>query len=111
MLAASAEARTIATELGIPREHLAVLTSDAEVNALSGAAPGSAQVLVTTQQRIEMACDGRSFEDVGAFHYQGRPRAILLWDESWLPGTAVTLDRDNLLALVKPMRGVASEVG
>ena len=105
-----AEARTIATELGIPREHLAVLTSDAEVNALSGAAPGSAQVLVTTQQRIEMACDGRSFEDVGAFHYQGRPRAIRLWDEAWLPGTAVTLDRDNLLALVKPMRGVATEL-
>ena len=103
-----AEARTIAADLEIPREHLAVLTSDPEVNALSGAEPGSAQVLVTTQQRVEMACDGRSFEEVETFHYRGRPRAIRAWDEAWLPGTAVTLDRDNLLSLVKPMRSVAS---
>jgi hypothetical protein len=103
-----AEARTIATDLGIPRDQIAVLTSDAEANALGIAQPGQAQILVTTQQRIEMACDGRSFACVSAFHYQGRPRAIRAWDEAWLPGVAVTLDRDNLLALVKPVRGVSS---
>ena len=104
------EARTIATDLGIPRECLAVLTSDKDANALSGAAPGNAQVLVTTQQRIEMACDGKSFEGVAAFHYRGRPRAIRAWDEAWLPGAVVTLERDALYCLLRSVRRVSVEL-
>jgi len=47
------EVRTLINEMAIPADNLAVLTSDTTLNELGKATPDNAQVLITTQQRIE----------------------------------------------------------
>jgi hypothetical protein len=103
------EATAIAEKLNIPADRLAVLTSDTVLNAITDTPPGDAQVLVTTQQRLERATDGRSFAGASAFYYQGKPRNVRVWDEAWLPGVAVTLTKDELLWLPKMVRPFSSE--
>ena len=103
------EAEALARTIGIPPDKLAVLTSRDELNALGGTSAADAQVLITTQQRIERATDGRSFADAMAFHYRGRPRQVRVWDEAFLPGVTVTLDRDDLCFLPKLVRPFSPE--
>ena len=89
-----------------------VLTSDAELNAL-GVGEGhadSAQVLFTTQQRIEKHLDGGSFESADEFFYQSRPRAVRIWDESWLPGQGLIVNRDEFGFLFQPLRPAYPEL-
>lgn len=102
------EAVALAHDLNLPSGALAILTSDPTANALGAADPDSAQVLITTQQRIEAACQNTLFGRVASFYYRGAPRAVRCWDEAWMPGLAVTLNRDGLLQLVKPLRPVSS---
>ena len=55
---------------------------------------------------IERRCERtRSFERVAAFHYQGEPRSIRIWDEAILPGQPLTISRDCLALLLAPLRG------
>lgn len=106
------EIRGLVHRMGIPPEMFAVLTSDKALNAL-GVGEGNtdqAQVLFTTQQRIERHLEGRSFEACAEFHYRGRPRAVRIWDESWLPGQTLTISRDDIGLLFKPMRPVYPEL-
>lgn len=63
------EAKALTDELALPPGKVAVLTSNAEANALGCANVQQAQVLITTQQRIEMQCRGTSFEAASQFHY------------------------------------------
>ena len=93
------EVRSLAASLGIEPGKLAILTSDKELNALGAADPGTAQVLITTQQRIEVAAKGGLFSEVRGFDYLGTNRRVRVWDEAWLPGIALTLNRAGLLLL------------
>ena len=102
-----AEAVALASSLDIPRDRLAVLTTDPAANALGGAEPTEAQILITTQQRIERQCDGRPFEDVQALHFRGRPRRVRAWEEAWLPGAVMVLDRDGIFGLLRYIRKVS----
>lgn len=101
-----AEAESLAAALADVRPSLAVKVSDESVNAAcSGAVPEQAQVLITTQQMIERRLRrGGNFTDLSAFHYAGRPRAVRVWDEAWLPGEPVTLARTALMRLVGPLQ-------
>ena len=99
-----AEAEAMAKDLQAPGASFAVLTSQEAANALSTADPADAQVLITTQQRIEAATAERGFAAVEAFHYRGVVRQVRVWDEAWLPGEAVTVTGDDLLGVVKPIR-------
>ena len=104
-----AEAEALVAALDVPRDRLAVLTSRDSTNALGGAPVDDAQVLITTQQRVEKAtADGRAFNDTVSFFYRGAPRAVRVWDEAWLPGRAATLGQDDLLFLVKLIRPMSS---
>jgi hypothetical protein len=98
------EAKTLAAELALPTECFTVLTSDEEANSLGSADAANAQVLITTQQRVERHTRGRSFDTATEFHYRGQSRRCRVWDETWLPGTAISLNRDDLAALFKPLR-------
>jgi hypothetical protein len=104
------EAAAIADSLGIPADRLAVLTSDKTLNDITSTDPDNAQVLVTTQQRIERATDGRSFAGAAAFHHCGQPRKVRVWDEAWLPGVAVTVSKDELLFLPKLVRPLSDDL-
>lgn len=60
-----------------------------------------AQVLICTQQRVEQALEKvTSFASLKQFHYQGRPRQIRVWDEAFLPGTGIVLNRNMLGGLL-----------
>jgi hypothetical protein len=98
------EVENLIHEMGIPNDNLAVLTSDATLNALGKAPAGQAQVLITTQQRIEKRVSDGSFNAADEFFYLGAPRSVRIWDESYLPGQTVTLNRDDVAFLFKPLR-------
>ena len=83
----------------------AVLTADADLNALGCGAPSEARVLFTTHRMVESRCMGRRFASVGAFHYRGEPRAVRNWDEAILPGQTLTIRRDDLAGLLNHFRG------
>lgn len=102
------EIRTLIDRMELPSGVYGVLTSDDELNALGVGANhvGDAQVLFTTQQRIENRLNGRDFEGCKEFQYLGVPRSVRIWDESWLPGYPVGIGRDELAALFQPIRPV-----
>ena len=92
------EARALVGELisaGVG-SRVAVKTSDDALNLLSGCPVPEAQVLIITQQKAELETKRQAFTAVSMFHYQGAPRAIRVWDEAWLPGAPITLDRADL---------------
>ncbi len=88
----------------------AVLTSDDDLNAFGCGNPARARVLFTTHSMIESRCEGRPFPNVSAFHYRGLPRDVRIWDEAILPGQALTIGRDDLAFLFKPLRGTHPEL-
>jgi hypothetical protein len=62
-------------------------------------------VLFTTHAMIERRCERRGFAKASAFHFQGQPRAVRIWDEAILPGETLTISRDTLGFLFAPLRG------
>lgn len=98
------EVSGMVANLALPKEHLGVLTSDEDLNALGGSNPQSCRVMVTTHQMIDKRCDGGSFEAQQAFHFEGCPREVRVWDESILPGQPLTLRRDQIALLLDPIR-------
>jgi hypothetical protein len=53
---------------------------------------------------IEKRLKTGPFSSASLFFYEGAPRAVRIWDESYLPGQTVTLNRDDVAFLFKPMR-------
>ena len=96
---------TIVNEANLDPADYAVLTADAQLNALGCGSPDEARVLFTTHAMIERRCEGRRFAKVAAFHFQGEPRAVRIWDEAILPGQTLTISRDALGSLFAPLRG------
>jgi hypothetical protein len=103
------------TSLGVPASRFAVLTAPniaamkeanavKPVNVLGNHDAGAAQVLIVTKQRLERNCERTDYADVKAFYFQGKPRAVRIYDEEWLPGCTVTTTCDDLLSLVAPLR-------
>lgn len=98
--------RDIVRAAGLDEHDYAVLTGkDAEDLIVLGCGdPKKAQVLFTTHSMVEKRTDGRSFSEVSALHYKGRPRQVRIWDEAILPGQALTISRDILGILFAPFR-------
>ena len=102
------EVEAMVAELALPQITVGVLTGDASLNALGALDPNSAQVLVTTQQRIELACrQGRAFSELSGMHYHGAVRQVRAWDEAWLPGAVITLAADDILLLPRLVRRIS----
>lgn len=107
-----AEAESLAEALADQRHKITVWTTDDKANACGGCPPehaNHAQLLITTQQRIERATDGRRFQAVERFGYLGAPRQVRVWDEAWLPGRAIDLNEDDVAFLFKPIRRLSPE--
>ena len=95
----------IVKEADLSRADFAVFTADETLNKLGGASPANARVLFTTHAMIERRCErSRSFTEASAFHYQGEPRSVRIWDEAILPGQPLTVSRDTLASLLLPLR-------
>ncbi|MCC2979049.1 hypothetical protein [Sphingomonas sp. IC4-52] len=107
-----AEIETYLAAAGLDRDEVAVLTSDERLNAL-GAPEGvhdAAPVLFTTQQRLAARGAQASMEDLSAFFYCGKPRALRIWDESILLGSPKTARIDDLGALLSPLRAAKPQM-
>lgn len=92
-------------------EDFAVLTSDPEMNAL-GVPPdrhGKARVLFTSQAMIRSRTRGKTFAEASEFHFEGRPRALRLWDEDILPRRWRTIRVDDIRSLASPLRSRLSD--
>lgn len=101
-----AEIKSLVQRMGVPKEWLCVLTQDASANALGLPEERSdeARVIITSQQRMEKHLDGASFNDAREFHYRGKRRHVVIWDEAWLPGVPLTVNRDDISFLFKSLR-------
>jgi hypothetical protein len=91
--------------MGVPASKIAVITSDDRYNRLGAGTdvdPTTCQILVTTQQRLEMQCQV-SFEMAEQFHFMGSARRIRIWEEGWLPGVANALSSAELASLIQPL--------
>lgn len=100
------EIRSLLVELGLDKDEVAVFTSDKDLNSQGTSRIRSARVLLTTQQMVEARTRNKPFRAVDQFHHHGRPRQVRIWDETILPGQAITLGRDDIASLLKPLRGV-----
>jgi hypothetical protein len=98
--------QSIVREAGLDRESFAVFTADDTLNGLGSCNKNRARVLFTTHSMIEARSAGRSFVHVEEFHYLDEVRAVRVWDEAILPGQTLTLSRDDLGLLLKPLRGL-----
>jgi hypothetical protein len=97
-------------EIGIPADMLVVATSDDRLNALGSAYVDQARVVITTQQMVERRLGERSYETAGLFPYQGKPRAVRVWDEAFLPGQPITLAADRIAAVFQRLAILSPEL-
>jgi hypothetical protein len=108
-----AEAEVLATALSEYRSDIAVWTAKDAANETGGVPPeqaDQARLLITTQQRIERATDGkRRFQDVVGFQYRGKVRQVRVWDEAWLPGLAIDLNEDAVAFLFQTIRRLSQD--
>lgn len=96
--------KTIIQEANLLDTDFAVLTSDPDLNAMGCGLPAKARVLFTTHSMVERRCDQKDFRSTSAFHYRGCAREVKIWDEAILPGRPLTISRDDLGFLFKPLR-------
>jgi hypothetical protein len=105
------EAYKMAAELMDLGKHVVVLTAET-AGELDGEDINSAQLLITTQQRVEQAFERdrefrstpRPFADLDQFYYHCQPRQVRVHDEAFLPGDAINLGRDLIGSLLRPAR-------
>lgn len=97
------EVRSLVEQGTIPASMLSVLTSDPDLNGCGLVPANDAQVLITTQQGLEKRLRNQPFEQCSSLFYQGAPRRVRIWDESWLPGDGITLRRYDLSDVLKSL--------
>ena len=97
--------------LDIDRSNIAVLTSDSKINKLGNSDPLEAQVLFTTQQRMDVRLKQYdNFNAAQEFFYIDKARPIRIWDESFLPGKTIVSNRDDLMFLIGALRKTHPEL-
>jgi hypothetical protein len=93
------EIERLAGELKAVGGTIAIRASDQALDDLSSVAdPGQAQVLIITQQRLELIGAGKSLGEIGSLQYQGEVRALRVWDEAFVPSKLVTLSATDIAA-------------
>lgn len=89
----------------VDKSNRAILTSEDKLNRLGNPNHNDAQVLFTTQQRMNLKLKQYdNFSTAHEFFYRGKARQIRIWDESFLPGKPVVANRDDLLFLIGVLR-------
>lgn len=76
-----------------------------EMNKWGTGIPNTGRVLFTTQQRLEGDRNrGKKFAEISEFHFQGKPRAIKIWDETICPSQTIAVGQDDISGLLKECR-------
>lgn len=104
------------TDAKLPADSFAVLAGNCEVgqrlNSLGLGAHGrnKALILFTTKQQIRNRCYCSTFADVKALHYNGQPRRVKVWDESFTIGEEVVMNPYQLGKLLTVCSSVSPEI-
>lgn len=101
--------RAVIETLELPQMSVGVLTSDPGTNSLGTPDPLTAPVLLTTHGQIESRVSRQGPEGLSDLIGTFPPRPLRVWDESILPGEALTLSRDGLAALLGYVRPTCPE--
>ena len=102
------EVRDMAILLGEWRQRLCVIVGKDNTDVLAlgdHEAADEAQVVICTQEALKRTLKSvTSFDDASRFHYQGRRRAVVAWDEAFAFSRPVVLDLDEATRLTKAIR-------
>lgn len=92
--------------IGLEPRDFACLTSDDKINEFGGGPEvrDTVPVLITTQQMITSRTKDRSFRAASDFHYRGKPRALRIWDESFVLAEPIAISLYDLKALPAKLR-------
>jgi hypothetical protein len=96
-------------DMALGEDEYAVMVGDAPknkvLNTMGNGDRDKAQILFTTQQKLEsLAHGGRKFRDLQEYYHLGKPRDVRVWDESILPGKGVTVNVTIIEALTHVTR-------
>lgn len=101
----------------IPPQYFAVLVSDGseggiELNNMGLGRHGrnNALVLYTTKKQLHNRSNSGNFNGVSAFHYNGQPRKVKIWDESFTIGKEAILNLYDFGRLLTPLKALSSEL-
>jgi len=104
-----AEIEKLVNEAGIPSDMLCVWTSDPALNAMGAAEAHEAQVLITTQARIDMILrEHRSFLLSEELYFRGNLRAVRIWDEAFSVGHPISINNDDVYWLLREFRYISN---
>lgn len=104
------EIRRLTEALAGPGVTIAIRTGDEDLNSISNSEPDNAQLLVITQQRLELMSRGnRKIADTGSLFFKGAVRPLRIWDESFLPGRIVTPSSGDVAALLRELEDAKPE--
>jgi len=95
----------------IPQDCYSVLVGEGEAlndRGLGVNGRNNALILYTTKSQIRKRCQSRNFNDVMAFHYNGQPRKVKIWDESFSIGKEIILNPYDFGRLFTPLNNVSS---
>lgn len=109
-----AEAEDMATALQPVRSSLHMATGKAKAALMlplgGHMTADQAQIVVTTQAALkETLRRSKDFDQAARYHYRGRRRAVILWDEAVAFNRPVVLDNDAVGSLAKALRRQSPE--
>lgn len=97
----------------IPQDCYAVLVGEGEDlnnRGLGVKGRDSALILFTTKAQIHKRCQNRNFNDVKVFQYNGHPRKVKVWDESFSIGKEAILNPCDFGKLFTALSAVSAEL-
>lgn len=89
-------------------ETVALVTAD-DNDAAGLATATERQVLIVTKARVALATRMCGFRSVAAFHFRGRPRSVVAWDEAFSYGREVAISAYDLGELPKAVDRASPE--
>ena len=98
------EIESYLSRIDVQPHKIGILTSDKTLNLKSNKNTNEAQILFTTQQMMDSRLKDKLFSEGEEFYYKGKPRQIRIWDESFMPGEPIVVNRDKLQVLLPALR-------
>ena len=98
------EIESYLSRIDVQPHKIGILTSDKTLNLKSNKNTNEAQILFTTQQMMDSRLKDKLFSEGEEFYYKGKPRQIRIWDESFMPGEPIIVNRDKLQVLLPALR-------
>lgn len=110
----------------LDHHQMAILISNSRdplgLNEMLTSKPTSSQILITTKTQILLRSKNKKFRQIDDLYYMGKPRTVLIWDESLMVAHGVSLihsslgkifsgvTRQNTMSLSKDIQEIFNEI-